>query len=92
MHDARSIEGRARNPTKGLRLRLRTELRRLGVVGKFRTDELRGGSLVVLTCGAFTTIPLTMFEGRNVSVRQREKSDEPIKIEDYRFPGEYTTR
>ena len=92
MHDARSIEGRARNPTKGLRLRLRTELRRLGVTGKFRTDELRGGSLVVLTEGAFTLIPLTEFEGRKVRLQQREKSTEKIRIEDYRFPNEDRTR
>ena len=85
MHDARSRVGRARNPTKGLRLRLRTELRRLGVKGKFRTDELRGGSLVVMTQGAFKEIPLDEFEGRKVSVRQVSKSDEPIRIDDYRY-------
>lgn len=58
-----SIERRARNPTKGLRLRLRTALRAAGVTGKFRTDERRGGSLVVLGHNELITLPFTEFEG-----------------------------
>ena len=45
--DVGSREERARNPTKGLRQKLRMFLRYSGVGGKFRTDEMRDGSLVV---------------------------------------------
>ena len=59
----RSIESRARKPVKGLRLRLRTELRRLGVKGKFRTDLLRDGRLVVR---GIPSGPINKFDGRDV--------------------------
>lgn len=64
--DFGSIERRARKPTKGLRLRFRTKLRELGVTGKFRTDELRDGTLMILGAGQRIEAPITNFEGRNV--------------------------
>jgi hypothetical protein len=57
-------ENFARKPTQGLRLRLRTELRRRGVTGKFGTDEMRGGNLRVK--GTVSDMSLTEFEGRKV--------------------------
>lgn len=56
-----SIERRARNPKKGLRARLRKALRDAGVMEKFRTDERRNGSLVVLS-NQVIALPFTEFE------------------------------
>lgn len=64
-------ENFVRTPTKGLRLRLRTELRRLGVTGKFGTDEMRGGQLRVK--GNVNDTSLRTFEGRVVYYVQRKK-------------------
>lgn len=64
--DFGSIERRARKPTKGIRLRLRTMLRQMGVTEKFRTDELRDGTLMILGAGKRIEPPITNFEGRNV--------------------------
>lgn len=62
-----SQENRARKPTRGLRLRFRTMLRQCGVTGKFRTDELRNGSLIILAQGnEVIKPPFDMFEGRPV--------------------------
>jgi hypothetical protein len=60
------IERRARNPTKGLRLRFRTALRMAGVTGKFRTDEHRDGSLIVLGRDTHIELPFSEFEGHPV--------------------------
>lgn len=64
-----SIERRARQPTKGLRNRLRTHLRSQGVTGKFRTDEKRDGSLVILGRNTLIETSVTEFEGRAVTSR-----------------------
>ena len=64
--DFGSIERRARKPTKGIRLRFRTMLRQMGVTGKFRTDELRNGTLMILGAGQRIEAPIATFEGRNV--------------------------
>lgn len=73
--DFGSIEDRMRVPTKGLRLRLRTHLRALGVTGKFRTDELRRGrSLVVLFQDKIVELPIKEFEGRKVVARLRKQT------------------
>jgi hypothetical protein len=82
MEDFGSREARARTPTKGLRLRLRTRLRELGVVGKFRTDELRSGTLVVMS-SVEMTIPLQEFEGRPVRVVLRPKSEQAPEISEF---------
>ncbi|PPD55560.1 MAG: hypothetical protein CTY12_00860 [Methylotenera sp.] len=55
------IENRARTPTKGLRVRLRKALREAGVTAKFRTDERRNGSLVVLSKEKIV-LPFELFE------------------------------
>lgn len=60
------IERRARKPTKGIRLRFRTMLRQMGVTGKFRTDELRDGTLMILGAGHRIESPVATFEGRNI--------------------------
>lgn len=62
-----SQENRARKPTRGLRLRFRTMLRAAGVTGKFRTDELRNGALIILAQGnEIIKSPVDTFEGRPV--------------------------
>jgi hypothetical protein len=58
------IHNFVRTPTKGLRLRLRTELRRRGVIGKFGTDEMRNKTLRVK--GDVSDKSLTEFENRKV--------------------------
>ena len=61
--DFGSREDRKNKPTKGLRCKLRTHLRSLGVIGKFRTDELKNGTLIVK---GLLEIPINEFEGRKV--------------------------
>lgn len=70
MKDFGSREDRARTPTKGLRQRLRVELKRLGFKHKFRTDELRHtNTLVVMTKDkTCTSLPLKQFEGHEVKL------------------------
>lgn len=58
-----------RQPTKGLRLRLRTALRAMGVTGKFGTDELRGKTLRVK--GDVSDKPISEFEGHQVVYQQK---------------------
>lgn len=58
------VENFARTPTKGLRLRLRTELRKRGVTGKFGTDEMRDGRLRVK--GDVSDTSMVSFDGRSV--------------------------
>ena len=70
---------RARTPTKGIRAKLRTALRKAGIVNKFRTDEdRRDNSIVVLTYDLTLQIPdeLREFEGRKVKIGYRVKIDE----------------
>lgn len=55
------IENRARDPKKGLRARLRKALIEAGIKAKFRTDERRNGSLVVLSKENIV-IPFESFE------------------------------
>ena len=63
--DTRSYpENFVRTPTKGLRLRFRTELRKRDVTGKFGTDEMRGKVLRVK--GDVSDTSLTTFEGHSV--------------------------
>lgn len=69
---------RARTPTSGIRQRLRQHLRTLGIRGKFRTDELRDGSLVIIapsdTCAEVAKVKPSCgwtFEGRFVQNRER---------------------
>lgn len=57
-------ENFVRTPTKGLRQRLRTELRKRGVDGKFGTDEMRGKRLRVK--GSVSDKSLAEFEGHVV--------------------------
>ncbi len=64
-----SIECRARKPTKGVRIRLRTLLNSLGVTAKYSTDEQRDGTLVVLARNEKIKVPLVEFEGRRVIFR-----------------------
>jgi hypothetical protein len=64
-----------RTPTKGLRQKLRIELRRLGVKGRFRTDELRNGSLMVEGDG-LGPLPIEEFEGKSIHYCERKVSDE----------------
>lgn len=72
MHDL-SQTNRMRKPTKGLRIRLRIELRRLGVVGKFRTDELRNRPHALLVRSAvLDSIPITEFDGYKVLLRKED--------------------
>jgi hypothetical protein len=56
---------KARKPTKGLRIKLRTELRKLGVTGKFRTEETRDHRLLVIA-NTDLVLPINEFEGRRV--------------------------
>lgn len=66
--DLFEVEDRMRTPIKGVRLRLRTEIRRLGIKDKFRTDILRphagdkGPILAIISKHEFP-IPITEFEG-----------------------------
>lgn len=64
------LECRARVPTKGIRTRLRTLLRSQGVTGKFRTDERRDGSLVIIGRSGPIETTVTEFEGRKVISRK----------------------
>lgn len=67
-------DNRARTPTKGLRLRLRTALRARGVTGKFRTDEWRrygglpdpNGKTFLIVMGDVSDKSLTVFDGHTV--------------------------
>lgn len=70
-----SIENRARKPTKGIRCRLRTYLRSLGLKGKFRTDERRylNNSLIVI--GAIDPLDIHEFEGRKVLWHSQKSFD-----------------
>jgi hypothetical protein len=58
---------RARAPTRGIRNKLRTHLRALGAIGKFRTDEMRDGTLVVI---GECSILIDEFEGRIVRYKK----------------------
>jgi len=58
---------RARVPTKGLRQRLRLELKSLGYICKYRTDELRNGTLVVMGTN-LPELPITEFDGRQIQL------------------------
>lgn len=57
-------ENFVRTPTKGLRTKLRTELRNRGVTGKFGTDEMRNNTLRVK--GDVSDTSLLEFEGRKI--------------------------
>ena len=59
------IEDRARNPVKGLRARFRKALIDAGVKAKFRTDERRDGTLVVVSKQDIT-LPFDNYEGYRV--------------------------
>lgn len=78
-----NFDNRARQPTKGLRLRLRTLLRANGVTGKFRTDELRRFSTTTTTSlvviGNPSNRDLTEFEGHPVLYRSID-CDKPTNI------------
>ncbi len=66
-----AIESRVRTPVKGLRTKLRTMLRAVGVTGKFRTDVHRDGRLFVIgdaTCEA--GLP-NVFDGRVIQYVSR---------------------
>ena len=65
--DQRSLK---RTPTKGLRQRLRIELRRLGLKGKFRTDEARDGSLII-EGHELAPLPIREFEGHPLCYWER---------------------
>lgn len=64
---------RARTPVDGLRQRLRIALRAAGVDGKFKTDLLRDGSLIVRTPEALAAQPFDRFEDRRVIYTVRER-------------------
>ena len=64
-------EDRRRVPTKGIRTRLRTLLKKMGVTFKYRTDEKRDGTLLVM-CREEVILPITEFEGRKVKSYIRE--------------------
>ena len=72
MKDFGSREDRARVPTKGIRCRLRTELKKLGITNKFRTDEMRNKDLLVIS-KEFFELPITEFEDRKVKFYLRRK-------------------
>ncbi len=65
MHDFGSRENRVRNPTSGIRQRLRVSLKQAGINTKFRTDHLRSGTLVVMSRIPIT-LPFLEFEGCKV--------------------------
>jgi len=67
------VENFVRTPTKGLRTKLRTELRARGVTGKFGTDEMRDGRLRVK--GNVSDTSLTMFDGHPVYYVLEKKND-----------------
>jgi len=60
-----SQSSRERNPTKGLRQKLRTALREGGVMVKFSTEIHRDGRLLVISKTPIT-LPFDEFEGRKV--------------------------
>lgn len=64
-------EDRMRTPLKGVRVRLRTELRKLGVKHKFRTDILRVSAnrpkpVIVVMSKEYWELPISEFEGMAV--------------------------
>ena len=63
--DFGSRSDRARTPSKGIRVRLRTALRNAGIVDKFRTDEARDGTLLIIVNNPIT-LPFVEFEGRTI--------------------------
>jgi hypothetical protein len=70
VRDLFSREERARTPVKGIRLRLRTAVRKLGIREKFRTDVLRGNltsdhRLAIITDTKFD-LPFDSFEGMKI--------------------------
>lgn len=65
---------RARTPVKGLRQRLRAALKAAGAVGKFSTDLIRNGSLIVRSEDIWNEHPINEFEGRIV-IYARRKND-----------------
>lgn len=56
------IENRARTPTKGLRARFRKALIDAGVTAKFRTDERRSDSSLVVLSKENIVMPFESFE------------------------------
>lgn len=59
------LDNRAHTPTKGIRVRLRTAIKAAGITQKFRTDEKRDLTLVVISKENLF-LPFHSFEGRNV--------------------------
>lgn len=61
---------RAHKSTRGIRVRLRTALITAGITQKFRTDEARNLTLVVIS-SEFLQLPFDTFEGRSVRFLHR---------------------
>jgi hypothetical protein len=74
MKDFGSRSDRARNPSDGIRQRLRVAVKNTGFTGKFRTDEHRDGSLLVICKGDEMQLPFTEFENRQVHVLKMQAS------------------
>lgn len=68
MKDFGARSNRARNPSDGIRQRLRVAVKNTGFTGKFRTDEHRDGSLLVICKGQTMSLPFAEFENRQVHV------------------------
>jgi hypothetical protein len=54
-------DNRVRQPIKGLRTRLRTYIRSIGITNKFRTDIHRNGTIYIITNQIFE-LPIMEFE------------------------------
>lgn len=67
---------RARSPVPGLRQRLRVALRAAGVKGKFSTDLVRNGSLIVRCEDIWDEPPIQEFEGRVVLYTKAPKGQD----------------
>lgn len=70
VRDLFAREDRVRTPVKGLRTRLRTALRAAGYEGKFRTDHLRNGTLVVIMKEP-VPLPFTTFDDHEVKLMRK---------------------
>lgn len=77
MKDFGSASDRARKPTKGIRVKLRTALKQAGVSVKFRTNELRNGVFVVISTEKIDP-PFTTFADRKVIFITRPTTSENL--------------
>lgn len=65
MKDFGSHEDRIKNKVQGLRQKLRIELKNKGLIGTFRTDQLKDGTLMVIS-GVSQLCPINEFLGHKV--------------------------